>query len=179
MHLLYPKIINRSKNIYGDCAILTSSTNNRTMSKERFKLIPAVHLILENDGKILLLRRCKTGYEDGNYSLIAGHIDGDEPARQAMSREAYEEGGITIDTNDLRLAVTMHFHSHTEGKDNERFNFFFVADVWKEEPTIREPDKCDDLSWFPINKLPDNVVPYVRAALESYRKGIGYVEFGW
>ena len=64
---------------------------------ERFKLVVAVHLILIEDGKILLLRRYHTGYEDGNYSVVAGHIDGDESVIKAMQREALEEAGITID----------------------------------------------------------------------------------
>lgn len=34
---------------------------------ERFKMRVAVHLILEQDNKYLLLRRYNTGYEDGNY----------------------------------------------------------------------------------------------------------------
>ena len=58
---------------------------------ERFKLVVAVHLILIENGKILLLRRYNTGYEDGNYSLVAGHIDGNESVIQAMQREALEE----------------------------------------------------------------------------------------
>ncbi|MGD8997230.1 MAG: NUDIX hydrolase, partial [Anaerolineae bacterium] len=45
---------------------------------ERFKLVSAVHLFLVRDGQVLLLRRSNTGYEDGNYSVVAGHLNGDE-----------------------------------------------------------------------------------------------------
>jgi 8-oxo-dGTP diphosphatase len=40
--------------------------------------IPASYLFLERDNRILLLRRSNTGYEDGNYSLIAGHVEANE-----------------------------------------------------------------------------------------------------
>lgn len=57
------------------------------MSKERFRLIVAVYLILRQNGKILLARRANTGYADGFYSLPAGHLDGDELATEGMARE--------------------------------------------------------------------------------------------
>ncbi|OGG60838.1 hypothetical protein A2765_01885 [Candidatus Kaiserbacteria bacterium RIFCSPHIGHO2_01_FULL_56_24] len=44
--------------------------------KEKFRPHCAVHLFLIRDGKTLLLRRFQTGWMDGNYSVIAGHIDG-------------------------------------------------------------------------------------------------------
>lgn len=56
----------------------------------RFKLIPAVYLLLRSKGKILLLRRSNTGYQDGMYSLIAGHLDGDELGTEGLIREAKE-----------------------------------------------------------------------------------------
>lgn len=57
-------------------------------------MIVSVYLILVKDGKVLLLRRANTGYEDGNYGLVAGHLDGDESATTGMVREASEESGL-------------------------------------------------------------------------------------
>jgi hypothetical protein len=37
----------------------------------------------------------------------------------------------------------------------------------------------DDLSWFSLVFLPDNIIPDVRSALESYQNGIMFSEFGW
>ena len=44
---------------------------------------------------------------------------------------------------------------------------------------LLEPDKCDDLSWFSLDQLPDNMIPYVKHAIECFRERIIYSEFGW
>jgi len=66
------------------------------MTNERFKLTTAVYLVLRNESKVLLLRRANTGYQDGKYSLVAGHLDGDELGTVAIVREAKEEAGIDL-----------------------------------------------------------------------------------
>ncbi len=144
------------------------------MKREYFKFISAVHLFLLKDGKILLLRRFNTGYEDGNYSVPAGHIDGEEKATSAMIREAKEETGIDINKRQLCMVHVMHRKS-----EEERIDFFFEATEWQCEPKIMEINKCDDLRWFPINQLPQNIIPYVKSGIKNYRNKISFSEFGW
>jgi len=144
------------------------------MRKEHFKFVSAVHLFLVRDDKILLLRRFNTRYEDGNYSVPAGHIDGEETATRAMIREAKEEAGIDINEKQLRMVHVMHRKSK-----EERIDFFFEATGWQGKPKIMETNKCDDLKWFPINQLPQNVIPYVKSGIENYRDQILFSEFGW
>lgn len=144
-------------------------------TKERFKLIPEVYLVLVKDGKILLLRRFQTGYEDGNYSMVAGHADGNETMREAIAREAKEEAGITVDAEKLEHLLTMHRWCG----DHERIGFYFTTAEYGGEIRNTEPNKCDDLSWFLLDALPENTIPYIRAAIGYYKKGEKYCEFGW
>lgn len=144
-------------------------------SKERFKFIPAVFLVLIRDGKILLLRRANTGLRDGWYSLPAGHHDGGQLLSEALAREVREEIGITIDPT----AVTfVHVQHRLRPKDGERIDFYYTCDAWDGEIVNNEPDKCDDLSWFPLDNLPENIIPVVKVALEAIRLGVPYSEIG-
>lgn len=144
-------------------------------SSKRFTLRSAVYLFPLKENKVLLLRRYNTGWMDGMYSLISGHLDGNETVSDAMIREAFEEGKIKLDKDNLEPATVIHRKS----PDQEYIDFFFVVKKWEGEPTIGEPDKCDDLSWFPLNNLPDNLLPHVTQAVENYNKRIPFSESGW
>ena len=56
------------------------------VSPERFRAVVAVHVFLLRGEDVLLLQRANTGYEDGNYSVIAGNLNGNETASQALER---------------------------------------------------------------------------------------------
>ncbi len=143
--------------------------------KDRHKVIPASYLVLRDEEKVLLLWRFNTGYEDGKYSLPAGHVDAGETFTETVIREVGEEIGITLKWEDVRMAHMMHRKS----VDSERVDTFFTIEEWTGEPKNMEPNKCDDLSWFPLDKLPENTIPYIRQALECIRDGKFYSEFGW
>ena len=138
------------------------------------RLRAAAHVFLLRDGQVLLLRRYRTGYEDGNYSVPAGHIDAGEQVLAAAVREVAEEAGVQIAPADLAVVGVMHRRT-----DHERVDFFLAAQRWS--GTIRncEPHKCDELAWFALDRLPPNTIPYVRRALTNYQQGIWFSSFGW
>lgn len=140
----------------------------------RKKMKVAVHLLLLKDNQILLLRRYNTGYEDGNYSVCAGHVDGDEVYFNAMIREAKEEINIEIAPEDLKTVQVMHRRS-----DEERIDYFFTATKWQCHIHNNEPDKCDALTWFPVHHLPGNTIPYIQYAIQAYLNNEHFTDFGW
>ena len=134
----------------------------------------AVHLFLMKDDTVLLSRRRNTGYEDGKYSVPAGHLDGGEEVKAAALREAAEEIGIRLAEADLEIAGVMHRQS-----DDEHIDFFLVVRTWSGEISNQEPEKCEDLAWFAMDRLPANIVPYVARALQNAQDGRWFESFGW
>lgn len=141
--------------------------------KERYQIKVAVFLVItrenENGTEILLQRRRNTGYMDGKYDMAcSGHLEKDESMAHAVAREAKEELGIEIDEHNLELVHLLHPYKE------EYINAFFKAQKYTGTPVIIESEKCDDLSWFNINNLPENIIPKHKHVIECIKNNILY-----
>jgi 8-oxo-dGTP diphosphatase len=123
----------------------------------------SVHLLFYQNNEILLLKRKNTGFEDGKWSVVAGRIDGEEEVISASIREAKEEAGIVIEPNEIEVVGVMH----RKNISSEWIDFYLKVKKWKGNITNTEPHKCEELRWFRINDLPDNMIPYIRSAIEK------------
>ena len=130
-----------------------------------------VYLILIKKNAALLSLRQNTGYYDGSYGLISGHVEDGESAISAMIREAKEEAGMQI--SQLTPIHIMH-------RKTDRFNIdiFFTGSF--SGPIINlEPYKCRALEFFDLNNLPSNIIPYIEKALQATLHKKIYSEEGW
>lgn len=134
------------------------------MSKQRYLMAVAAHLVLQNDGgEVLFLRRANTGYADGQWSIPAGHVEQGETLAHACCREVSEETGIELDATDVACVLVQHKHD-LDGE--ERIDVFFSAGLPKgQSPEIREPHCCDALRWADLSRPPEPTVAYVAHAL--------------
>jgi 8-oxo-dGTP diphosphatase len=132
------------------------------------------YLILEQEGKILCQLRKNTGYCDGMWSLVAGHVEEGEGATAAMVREAKEEIGIEIEPSHLKAVHVMHRKSNRPNVD-----IFFTCSSWKGAIHNREPEKCEKLEFFAREALPPQTIDYIKSALDHISQGNCYSEQGW
>jgi 8-oxo-dGTP diphosphatase len=134
-----------------------------------------VHALLVRDGQVLLIRR-RGEYGGGMWHLPSGKLDEDESLLAAAVREIDEEVGVLVDPGDLRCVHTLHVAG---SGPTARLGVFFEARRWIGEPVNREPDKCSALRWFPLDTLPDDVIPYPLAGISAYRDGVNFGVLGW
>ena len=147
-----------------------------TDHSDKFLFRAAAFLVLKKEGKILLSLRKNTKHEDGKYGFVAGHLDGSETAQEAIAREAKEEANIEIDSEDLEVVHV----SHNKSSDGiEYFQVYLIPKRWNGEIRNLEPEKCGDLSWFPIAELPENTIEYIREVLGHIEMGQFYSNYGW
>jgi len=149
----------------------------------RFVVVPASYVFLLRDGaaglEVLLQLRTNTGYMDDHWAAAAaGHVERGETAVDAAHRETREEIGVEV--HDLAFLTAMQRTRHDLPID-ERIDFFFTARSWTGEPRILETEKAADLRWWPLDALPDPVVPHERAVLDGLRTGTtsAYSTFGF
>lgn len=147
---------------------------------QRFKMKVGVFLFLMRQDEILLLRRYRTGIEDGMYVVPMGGHDGKEPLTHAVIREAEEEAGVSMRAKDLSVCHVMHrYHKMPQGLSFEQMDIFFKAEKYDGVITNREPDRCDELKFFSLHALPMNTSAFIKRAIMAMQNGQVYSEFGW
>ncbi|WP_433453772.1 NUDIX hydrolase [Streptomyces sp. CA-142005] len=135
------------------------------------------HLYLERDGMVLLgQRHPDSAFAGGHWHALAGHVER-EPVRTCVVREAMEEAELVVAEDDLTLVHTVHLLDHEDAIP--RIQLFFQAGRWQGEPRGLEKDKCLRWAWWPVDSLPEPIVPYTRAAIGGIRAGRLYTEMGW
>ena len=130
------------------------------MSDKLFPIV--VHVLLIRANQIYLIRRANTGFEDGKYSLIGGHLDGGETVSQAAIRECFEEIGVLVGVEHVALLGVEHYKS-TLGDSGEGVDFYCRIESWQGEPWAKS--ECDHCAWFDLDDLPENMIEFMRNAV--------------
>ncbi|ADG75137.1 NUDIX hydrolase [Cellulomonas flavigena DSM 20109] len=141
----------------------------------RSLLVAAAYVVLRRPGpdgdEVLLQRRAGTGYMDGRWAVVAGHVDPGESVHEAAVREASEEAGVRVDPVALRPVTALHRFERGGPAVEQRLDVFFEVTAWDGEPALREADRADAMGWFPLHLLPEPVVPHERMVLDLLAAG--------
>ena len=91
----------------------------------------SIHLFFRKGVNILLLRRYNTGYEDGNYSVVAGHVEANESVIEAGAETTFKKLILGMKGNDpMKQAFVIELNNATGGSllsklAGARMNAFF------------------------------------------------------
>jgi 8-oxo-dGTP pyrophosphatase MutT (NUDIX family) len=152
---------------------------------DRFRIVPASYVFLLRPSStspggddVLLQLRHNTGYMDGHWAAAAaGHVERGETAYDAARREALEEIGVEV--GELSFVTSMQRTRNADPID-ERIDFFFTSRAWTGDPRIVEPEKAAAMDWFPLDALPEPVVPHELFVLQRLGTGVdSYTTFGF
>jgi len=140
------------------------------MEKEKF--LSSVYMIIRNEkNDILLQRRQGTKLWPGFLALPAGHIDQGENAYDALVREAKEELGIELSLDDIIDTFVVNRRNKSL---LPYYDVYFEVSKYKGDIKINEPEKCSELVWCDINKLPEYMIDFEIEAIKNNQKGIKF-----
>lgn len=140
--------------------------------QDRHSAHVAVYLMLVSEERLLLALRKNTGFADGMYSLPSGHVEENEFVTDAIIREAHEELGICLEPEALDMVHVAYHQS-----DKSYVDFYWLCTEFSGEICNGEPEKCENVEFFPIDELPENLAPNVRSAIEHMAEGEMFSEF--
>lgn len=126
-------------------------------------------IVIIKDGKTLLAKR-KGAHSAGTWGTMGGHVEFGETPIEAVKREAMEELGVVV--GNIQFATCMNLIQ--DGK--HYVDVSFTAEIISGEPTIQEPDRIEEIGWYPLDQLPSPLFEPVRIVLESLRTGEHYFE---
>jgi len=134
-------------------------------NKERCKMPISVQVILVNQNdEVLLLKRKSTGFGDGLYAFIGGHVEQNEQVTDAAIREVKEEIGININKKNLIFKSVIN---RKVNENTEYIDFVFCVKEWQGKITNMEPEKCSELAWYKTNNMPQNTIDFEKYLIEN------------
>ena len=128
---------------------------NALLAMEEKDLMHGINALLFNkNGELLLAKRAGERQGAGQWSLVGGKQKVGETVFEAMARELKEEIGIDAPIEKMSLvnvadcidSPTIHF-----------VQFGVKVDDWSGEIENKEPDKCSDIKFFPLDQIPENL----------------------
>jgi 8-oxo-dGTP diphosphatase len=125
-------------------------------------------LILDDQDRTLLIKRAgDVKNEAGWWSKPGGTIDYGEKVIDAMKREIKEELDIEIEINGYLLHT-----DHVIKEDNQHWVAFnYIAKIESGKPKNMEPHKCDEISWFTLDNLPEKITQTTKEPIKNYLAG--------
>ena len=115
-----------------------------------------VGLYIINEKKQLLLGLRKSSHGNGTWCPPGGHMEFGESNETAAIREAKEETGLDINTQDVSLqGVTNDFYQ----ENNKHYiTLHLSCHKYSGTPAVMEPEKCACWKWFDLDSLPENLM---------------------
>ena len=128
--------------------------------------VSAGAMVFNDKGELFLSKRsqnCKN--ERGHWETPGGSAELGETLEQAVRREMLEEYGIDIEVIEQFPAADHLIPAEGQHWVATTFLAHFKSG---QEPKIMEPDKCDEIGWFALDKLPSPLSLITKADLKEY-----------
>jgi 8-oxo-dGTP pyrophosphatase MutT (NUDIX family) len=131
-------------------------------------LVAAVIVHDQATHRVVLLQRSQNAkFAQGMWDLPVGKNEPGEPITETAVRELYEETGLTVKPEALKVAHIIHSAWGVEAPGGF-LTVVFTAHEWTGEPENREPRKHARVRWVDADAIPEEFVETTASALQRY-----------
>ncbi|KUO22195.1 NUDIX domain-containing protein [Streptomyces dysideae] len=131
-------------------------------------LVAAVIVHDKATNRVVLLQRSQNAkFAQGMWHLPVGKSEPGEPITETAVRELYEETGLTVKPEALKVAHIIHGAWGVEAP-NGFLTVVFATHEWTGEPENREPRKHDQVCWVDVEAVPKEFLDTTVRAVHRY-----------
>jgi 8-oxo-dGTP diphosphatase len=125
--------------------------------------------ISSDGGKNLLLGLRKGAHEAGLWACPGGWLDpGELNSSIAVAREIKEETGLIICPERIKpLKWSIEIHEDLKATCVTLYHGVDISLAETAYLQLKEPNKCEQWAFFPINELPENLFPGLQITLNK------------
>ena len=125
-------------------------------------------IIINDRDEVLLVKRSKNSRVNPDvWSRPGGEVEFGESSAEAVEREVFEEAGIRIKT----VRPLGFLDNISPDRKTHWISIGYLAKHVSGQIVNKEPDKHDDIRWFPVDELPENVTDYTKESVEEALRG--------
>ncbi|MFJ6902302.1 NUDIX domain-containing protein [Streptomyces hokutonensis] len=134
-------------------------------------LVAAVIVHDRAANRVVLIQRGEHAkFGRGMWDLPVGKNEPGEPITATAVRELYEETGLVVAAESLKVVHVVHAALGVEAPGGY-LTVVFATDEWTGEPENREPLKHAEVRWVDVDAVPGNFVRGNARALDHYLSG--------
>lgn len=124
-------------------------------------------LIINENNEVLLVKRGEESRnEAGIWAEPGGRVEFNEKVEDAIKREIKEELNINIQLLDF-----LGFVNHIVISEKQHWvSFSYSAKIVKGELKNMEPEKIEEIRWFKLDRIPENLSPSTQEPIKNYLK---------
>lgn len=156
-----------------------------TVKIEKQKAILCVYMLFMKGSNVLMSRRVNKSYRSDHYQVPTGHVDRttkdgtthNERPIMAVIRESLEEAGVEVKAQDIEHLLTQIKPS--DDVPESRVCLYFKIKAWTGELVNLEPESADNFDFYPLDNLPQPLLPELASAFKAIGEKRLFDEFGY
>ncbi len=137
-----------------------------------FTGVSVVYFCHDGHGNFVMAKRSKNARdENGRWDIGAGGVEFGQTIEETLRKEIKEE--YCTDVLAYEFLGYRDMHREHEGKKTHWISLDFKVRVDPSKVKIGEPHKFDDIRWFTLDSIPENIHSQLPDFLRLHRSKLG------